>query len=135
VASSLALTLSGPTSAEHSWSLRLEPGDRFSSVPATLAVSPGGLEGALAEMTRHRRLTRRPNRDDRECPVIFNDYMNCLMGDPTTEKLRPLVRTAAEAGCEYFVIDCGWYSDDPGWWDTVGDWEPAATRFPGGSPR
>jgi alpha-galactosidase len=130
--SSLALTLSGPTSAEHSWSLRLGPGERFCSVPATLAVSPGGLEGALAEMTRHRRLTRRPNRDNRECPVIFNDYMNCLMGDPTTEKLRPLVRAAAEAGCEYFVIDCGWYSDDPGWWDTVGDWEPAATRFPRG---
>ena len=130
--SSLALTLSGPTSAEHFWSLRLGPGERFSSVPATLAVSPGGLEGALAEMTRHRRLTRRPNRDNRECPVIFNYYMNCLMGDPTTEKLRPLVRAAAEAGCEYFVIDCGWYADNAGWWDTVGDWEPAASRFPRG---
>ena len=43
-------------------------------------------------------------------PVIFNDYMNCLFGDPTTDKLIPLIDAAAEAGCEYYCIDCGWYS-------------------------
>jgi alpha-galactosidase len=58
--------------------------------------------------------------------------MNCLMGDPTTEKLLPLIDAAAEAGAEYFVIDAGWYDDEMGgWWDSVGVWEPAASRFPG----
>ena len=58
--------------------------------------------------------------------------MNCLMGDPTTEKLLPLIDAAAEAGAEYFVIDAGWYDDENGgWWDSVGAWEPAASRFPG----
>ena len=57
--------------------------------------------------------------------------MNCLMGDPTTQRELPLIRAAAEAGCEYYVIDAGWYSDGP-WWDGVGEWLPAPGRFPGG---
>lgn len=66
-------------------------------------------------------------------PVIYNDYMNTLMGDPTTERLLPLVEAAASAGAEVFVIDAGWYDDDAqGWWDAVGAWEAAPRRFPGG---
>ncbi len=58
--------------------------------------------------------------------------MNCLMGDPTTAKLLPLVDAAAEAGAEYFVIDAGWYADEnENWWETVGAWEPSTSRFPG----
>lgn len=65
--------------------------------------------------------------------MIYNDYMNTLMGDPTTEKLLPLIKAAGAAGAEVFVIDAGWYDDDAqGWWDAVGAWEPAGRRFPGG---
>ena len=128
----LYVGLSGPTAADHQWEHVLAPGEAFTTVPVGLAASTGGLEGALAEMTRYRRLIRRPNADDERCPVIFNDYMNCLMGDPTTEKLLPLVQAAQRAGAEYFVIDAGWYSDEPGWWSSVGEWLPSTTRFPGG---
>ena len=55
-------------------------------------------------------MIRRPNKDDENLPVIFNDYMNCLFGDPTTEKELPLIDAAAECGCEYYVIDAGWYA-------------------------
>ena len=128
----LYLSLSGPTEDRHGWSQTLAAGETFTTVPATLAVSADGLEGALAELTRYRRLIRRPNADNAGCPVIFNDYMNALMGDPTTEKLLPLIEAAAEAGSEYFVIDAGWYADGPGWWDSVGEWQPSTRRFPGG---
>ena len=57
--------------------------------------------------------------------------MNCLFGDPTTEKEIPLIDKAAEAGCEYFCIDAGWYSAGY-WWDGVGEWLPSGERFPGG---
>lgn len=130
--SRLYVGMSGPTDEDHQWSAVLAPGEAFTSVPAGVAVSTGGLGGALAEMTRHRRLVRRPNADDRDCPVIFNDYMNALMGDPTTHKLLPLVEAARRAGAEHFVIDAGWYSDEPGWWDSVGEWLPSTTRFPNG---
>ncbi|MGW2815575.1 glycoside hydrolase family 36 protein [Streptomyces sp. NPDC001415] len=125
--------LYGPNDADHGWRLPLEPGAEFRTVPVALALaSDGGPDGAFAALTRYRRATRRPHVDHHRLPVIFNDYMNCLMGDPTTAKLLPLIDAAAEAGAECFVIDAGWYDDtDGGWWSTVGAWEPSTSRFPG----
>jgi len=125
------LALSGPGDRDHGWRHPLEPGAAFGTVPVALAVADG-LDAAFAALTSYRRAIRRPHADHRNLRVIFNDYMNCLMGDPTTAKLLPLVDAAAEAGAEYFVIDAGWYDDDgEGWWDSVGAWEPSASRFPG----
>ncbi|GAA1941782.1 alpha-galactosidase [Kitasatospora viridis] len=125
--------LFGPTDTDHGWRRVLEPGERFETVPVALAPSQdGGPDAAFAALTRYRRLTRRQHGDHRSLPVIFNDYMNCLMGEPSTDKLLPLIDAAAEAGAEYFVIDAGWYADqDENWWTTVGAWEPSASRFPG----
>jgi alpha-galactosidase len=98
-----------------------------------VAVSPAGFDWAIAGLTAVRRAIRRPHEDSRRLPVIFNDYMNTLMADPTTERLLPLIDAAAEAGAEYFCIDAGWYAElGEGWWDTVGPWRPSQTRFPGG---
>lgn len=127
----LYLQLSGPTENEGHWWRKLAPGESFTSIPAAVGVSPAGWEAAIGAMTGYRREIRRPNRDNLELPVIFNDYMNCLFGDPTTEKLLPLIDAAAAAGCEVFCIDCGWYSDGP-WWDGVGEWLPSRQRFPNG---
>jgi alpha-galactosidase len=131
IAHLLYLHLSGPTEQEHQWWKRLEPGESFVSVPAAVGAVAGGFDRAARELTRYRRAIRRPNADNETLPVIFNDYMNCLFGDPTTEKLIPLIDAAAEAGCEYYCIDCGWYSDGE-WWDGVGEWMPSQARFPGG---
>jgi alpha-galactosidase len=124
------LALSGPTDGDHGWRHRLEPGGEFRAVRASVAFGDG-LDDAFGALTRYRRATRRPHPDHEKLPVVFNDYMNCLMGDPTTAKLLPLVDAAADAGAECFVIDAGWYDDDAGWWDGVGAWEPSSTRFPG----
>ncbi|WP_443052364.1 alpha-galactosidase [Streptomyces sp. NBC_00310] len=137
------LALNGPTDAEHQWRVRLAPGEEFTTVPAALAVGAAagagaghgsGLDAALGALTAYRRAVRRPHPDHEVLPVIFNDYMNTLMGDPTTAKLLPLIDAAADAGAEYFCIDSGWYDDsvDGGWWDSVGEWLPSARRFPDG---
>ncbi|HEY0216103.1 MAG TPA: glycoside hydrolase family 36 protein [Cellulomonas sp.] len=125
------LLLSGPTDAEHQWSVRLAPGERFTSVPVGVAVVRGGTDDAFAALTRHRRGLRVLREADAGLPLVFNDYMNTLMGDPTTEKLLPLVDAAADVGADTFCIDAGWYADGH-WWDTVGAWTPSADRFPGG---
>ncbi len=127
----LYLKLSGPTFNEGHWCKRLSPGDSFESIPVAVGAVAGDFTLAVQELTRYRRRTRRANRDNETLPVIFNDYMNCLFGDPTTEKLLPLIDAAAKAGCEYFCIDCGWYADGA-WWTDVGEWLPSARRFPGG---
>lgn len=131
-ADGLYLALTGPTDDEHQWTSDLAPGESFTSVTASMVVSRDGAEGAFAELTRQRRAIRRPHHDVDTLPVVFNDYMNTLMGDPTTEKLLPLIEAAGAVGADYFCIDAGWYADDSDWWDGVGEWQPSTTRFPGG---
>nr|WP_254069493.1 glycoside hydrolase family 36 protein [Herbiconiux sp. VKM Ac-2851] len=125
------VTLSGPTDADHAWLHRLDPGQSFTTVPATVALAPSFPE-AVRSLTRHRRAARRPHPDNTELAVVFNDYMNTLDGDPTTERLLPLIDAAADAGAGIFCIDAGWYDDSGSWWGTVGEWRPSTTRFPGG---
>jgi alpha-galactosidase len=128
------VALLGPDDAHHQWHHTLAPGEEFTTVPAVLVrTESGGLDAAFGELTDYRRALRRDHPDHRALPVIYNDYMNTLMGDPTTEKLLPLIEAAGKAGAEVFVIDAGWYDDDAqGWWDAVGAWEAAPNRFPGG---
>lgn len=124
------VALSGPTAVDHSWMHTLVQGESFSTVPAsvTVGVSPSAV---TANITAYRRAMRVHHTANRRPQVVFNDYMNTINGDPTTEKLLPLIKGAAEVGCEIFVIDCGWYDDDGDWWPSVGEWMPSKTRFPG----
>ncbi|MFD4552723.1 alpha-galactosidase [Streptomyces sp. NPDC058469] len=128
------IALFGPDDAHHQWHQLLAHGEEFNTVPAVLVrTETGGLDAAFGTLTDYRRGIRRDHPDHRALPVIYNDYMNTLNGDPTTERLLPLIEAAATAGAEVFVIDAGWYDDDAqGWWDSVGAWEPAPNRFPGG---
>lgn len=128
------LALFGPDDAHHQWRETLAPGQEFTTVPAVLVrAETGGLDAAFGELTAYRRRIRRSHPDHRALPVIYNDYMNTLMGDPTTDKLLPLIEAAGSAGAEVFVIDAGWYDDDAqGWWDAVGAWDASRSRFPGG---
>lgn len=125
------LKLSGPTEHHNSWWKNLKPGETFVTVPVSVGSAAGGFDEAMDELTKYRRAIRRVNDDNEKLQVIFNDYMNCLFGDPTTDKEIPLIDKAAEAGCEYYCIDCGWYSEGY-WWDGVGEWLPCEKRFPGG---
>lgn len=132
----LYLQLSGPSEIESHWSKELAPGESFTSVPCAVCAVRGGdglpcFDTAVGEMTKYRRIIRRKNYDNKRLAVIFNDYMNCLWGDPTAEKEFPLIDAAADIGCEYFCIDAGWYSDGI-WWDWVGEWQESRKRFPNG---
>lgn len=127
----LYLQISGPSEIESHWSKNLKPGEEFVSVPCCVCAVNGGFDTAIGELTKYRRIIRRKNKDNKRLGIIFNDYMNCLWGDPTTEKEFPLIDAASEAGCEYFCIDAGWYADGF-WWNEVGEWQESRKRFPNG---
>ncbi|EAC5398369.1 alpha-galactosidase, partial [Listeria monocytogenes] len=127
----MALRAGGPTEPTNRWWKRLEKSASFTTIPVAYGVVSGTFNQAMQQLTTHRRQIRRKNSDNQNCPVIFNDYMNSLMGDPTTAKELPMIDKAAQIGCEYYVVDCGWYSDG-GWWDSVGEWLPSQERFPEG---
>ena len=94
------LAVSGPTEIQSHWSKNLKPGDSFTTVPVAVGVGHDDFEEAIGTLTKYRRRIRRPNKDNENLPVIFNDYMNCLFGDPTTEKEFPLVDAAEKAGSD-----------------------------------
>src|SRR5206468_2106737 len=98
----LYLRLSGPTDQEHQWWKNLKPGEVFESVPVAVAVAQQATEPefsafqqVIGALTQYRRQIRRQNSDNEKLSVIFNDYMNALNADPTTEKELPLIEAAA----------------------------------------
>ncbi|SPN99064.1 related to Melibiase subfamily [Cephalotrichum gorgonifer] len=129
---SVYMSASGPTGIDHGWKKVLQPNESFTSVPVALTRVSGGIEQAFAALNDYRRQIRRPHEDMEKLPIVFNDYMNCLMGDPDEKKIEALLDPVARSGAEYFVIDAGWYADDSNWWDDVGLWEPSQKRFPSG---
>jgi alpha-galactosidase len=128
----VALALSGPRDDAHGWSVELGPGDAFESVPVALALGSSGFDAATAAVTAYRRALRSQHADRDRLPLIFNDYMNTIHGNPTSAALSPLVEAAAKVGAEIFCIDAGWYDDGGDWWDSVGEWTPSTRRFEDG---
>ena len=132
----LYLALGGPNELYSHWTKQLKPGEAFETVPAAVGTArkktgKSVFEDAVETLTQYRRRIRRPNDDNKKLPVIFNDYMNCLWGKPTAEQEIPMIDAAADAGCEYYCIDAGWYADGD-WWDSVGEWQVSGKRFPDG---
>lgn len=129
---SVSLVLSGPDDRHHAAQREVVPGHTFETVPASVAFSQSGSDGALAALTRHRRWLRAGG-PALDVPVVYNDYMNTLDGDPSQEVDLALARAAAAVGVDVFCVDAGWYAD-PGvnWWASVGDWEMSTQRFPAG---
>lgn len=113
------------------WSKQLQPGESFTSVPAAVGCCPGNFTDAVRELTYYRRTQLKPQAAWKgEAPLIFNDYMNCLWGNPTIEQLLPLIDAAAAAGAEGFCIDAGWFASRGESWSTgLGDWQLSRDRF------
>lgn len=132
----LYLQLTGPNGDSHHFKKVLKKGESFETVTVTVGVAENGFCGAMRELTKCRRAIYRDCDDVRNLPIIFNDYMNCLMGDPSEERCLPLIDAAAEIGCEYYVMDAGWFSNleggDDSWWSSLGEFNESKKRFPNG---
>lgn len=125
---------SGPTKTDGQFWQTLAPGESLSAVPVAFGVTNGGFNEAIAELTKYRRADLRPTcKADSKLPVIFDDYMNCLLGDPTEEKELPMIKAAARAGAEYYMLDAGWSAGlRENWWIAVGEWRESPDRYPSG---
>ena len=126
--------LGGPDEQHHQAWKQLQPGEDYTTVAVAIGCITGGFGEAVDALTKYRRTALlMPHADNANMPVIFNDYMNCLWADQTTEKELPLINAAAKAGADYFVLDAGWYAAlKEKWWDAIGLWQPSASRFPNG---
>lgn len=108
------------------WNVVLKSNEKYISSKAFFGHTDGNFENAVRNLNKFKRKSAE-NRL-KTPPIIFNDYMNCLWAKPTKEKLLPLIDAAAQAGCEIFCIDDGWYeTGDSG--DHLGDWYPNDKLF------
>lgn len=113
------------------WHRELQPGEVYETMPAAFGCVNGGFDEAIRELTLYRRKALKPsNAWVGETPLMFNDYMNCLWGQPTAGALLPLIDAAADAGAEGFCLDAGWFSPTgESWGGGLGDWLPSGNRF------
>jgi alpha-galactosidase len=127
----LDLAVGGLNEEHLHWYRTLDPGDEFASMPVAFGCVEGDAEDALAAMVGYRRAACKiPHPVDDRCPVIFNDYMNCLWGFANREKSLPLIPRAADAGCEVYMVDGGWYGKEG--WQEIGDWHEDRAKYPNG---
>lgn len=113
------------------WYKTLQPGDSYEAVPVSFGCISGIFDDAVRESIKYKRGTLKPiNPWQGEAPVIYNDYMDALWGNPTTERLLPLIDAAAEAGAGVFCIDAGWFAlKGQNWGVGIGDWNSSPDRF------
>ena len=122
---------SGPEFNDNQWLKELQAGEVFESVHSTVSFGEN-FEETIQEITKARRLMRRPNEDLNNLPVIFNDYMHALWDTQTTVSIIPLVDIAKDVGCEEFCVDAGWFAKGCSWWDIIGEWKEEPSNFPNG---
>ena len=127
------LYLGGANEPFGDWCKPLQPGESYTSVPVALCTA-GNAESAIRDMTKYRRCIAGRCAADEGLPVIFNEYMHLSWDSPSEENTRRCALAAAEAGAEYYVIDCGWHDEVPGSevYPYVGKWKESKARFPGG---
>lgn len=127
------LSLGGANQAFGGWSKRLLPGESYQTVYAALA-NGDSVSRAIEEMTKYRRHIAQNSPSDRTLPVIFNEYMHLSWDNPNEEQTRRLVPAIAEAGADYYVIDCGWHNEEEAnaIYSYVGQWKESKKRFPHG---
>ena len=110
---------------------RIRRGESFRTWSAYVTAVAGGLEEACSCLQdEYAEKLHVPEIED-TLPVIYNEYCYSW-GEPSMEKLRPMIDTCAVLGVKYFVVDVGWWRPDERSWYTFGDWNPSSVLFPDG---
>jgi len=98
----------------------IAPGEMVTSPAVHLAFLRGDLDGCVQELHAHLRRSVFAQQPAERGLLIGAGRV--VAGDE--DWLRREIDMAAETGCEYFVVDAGWYGAKPdSWWTTVGDWQ------------
>lgn len=110
------------------WTKNLAPGETFVTPRAMVATGKSLLE-VCDKLIKAQSPEISPVDD--HMGIMFNEYCT-TWGNPTHENIAKIADRLEGKGCQYLVIDCGWYARGDGWWNTIGDWEAAPEMFPEG---
>ncbi len=113
----------------------LEPGESVRLPRAHVGIYAGGGEEATNSVRRYIAEVHAPDvQGGRPQPFVAYDHWFGIHEKISEELLRRQADRAAELGCEYFVIDAGWYGSATKFYaDGVGNWERIdEDKFPHG---
>lgn len=127
------LWLGGPSLSYGNWEKKLKRGESYTT-PAVCISFGDSLNEVIGEMTKYRRHIAKNSASDKNLPTIFNEYMHLSWDNPTAKNTAKIAPVVAEAGVKYYVIDCGWHNEEPGWgiYPYIGHWKESKARFPEG---
>jgi alpha-galactosidase len=119
---------------ETGFDVHLDPGETLELREAVVVRTAGDLTTATHKLHDLRRSLQVG--DVERIPVQFNSWYP-YSGDPTSAAMIALADTAKDMGCEVFVLDAGWYTNDgepqsDDLWHSTGDWAVHRGRFPDG---
>jgi alpha-galactosidase len=119
---------------ETGFDVTLQPGEELELPEAIILRAAGDLNAATHRLHDLRR--RLQTADWAPVPVHFNSWYP-YSGDPTSDEMIALADVARDMGCEVFVLDAGWYTNDGApqsddLWHSTGDWAVHLGRFPEG---
>lgn len=119
------------------WTRTVAPGEIFTTPTAFLATSAEGFDDLCERLTA----LQEPAADaapsvEADLPIGFNEYCT-TWGTPTHDKIVAIAQRLRELPVKYFVIDAGWYVDEPhgtggDWGSALGEWHVNTHRFPQG---
>jgi alpha-galactosidase len=126
-----AIVAGGP---ESGFDVTLQPGEELELPEAIILRAAGDLNAATHRLHDLRR--RLQAADSARVPVQFNSWYP-YSGNPTSDAMISLADVARDMGCEVFVLDAGWYTNDAApqsddLWHATGDWAVHRGRFPQG---
>ena len=105
----------------------LAPGESIPLPKVDLGFYSGDFSGGTNALRRH--VAADVRRNAALPPVFYNHYYGFGGGEgaPSSAILRREAEVYAELGCEYFVVDAGWFKD--GFRRGIGNWELEAEEF------
>lgn len=114
------------------WMKHIAPGESFRTPPAILTVSANGIDDACERLIQYTENHLQVPKEEEDLPPLFNEYC-ATWGTPSDENIRVLAERIKDLGLAYFMIDAGWYAQEPGKWDAhAGSWDISPFLFPQG---
>lgn len=113
------------------FSKTLKPGESFALPPVYCGIANGlrGMSNAINDFAVDCILPKKFAGTD--LPVLYNSW-EATGFTVNFEQQLLLAKSAAEIGCELFVMDDGWFSSRNSDCSGLGDWEVNRTKFPTG---
>ena len=111
----------------------LDPGETLTTPAVHLALFHEDTDAIVQATHEHvRQVVLPPQIPGRHVEIEAN-HRGYLCDRENVADIKKDIDVVASIGAELYVIDAGWYGNEPNrWWDNVGDWFDGAWMKPGG---